>query len=155
MVQARLRELPIIYILILGISIFWRRAVLGEEELTLYHVDAVVILASWGMMAFLWSPWPVPLAWLKAIELAMVGMIAGRVAIIQYRLMLDYLLRNDPMLAQLTMTNVVLKTSVLILTYGLYVPKSWRARRSWSGRLRTLPFFTLLVLPSRQAATSR
>ena len=49
-VRARLRELPIIYILILGISIFWRRAVLGEEELTLYQVDAVVILALVGMM---------------------------------------------------------------------------------------------------------
>ena len=29
-VRARLRELPMIYILILGIAIFWRRAVLGQ-----------------------------------------------------------------------------------------------------------------------------
>ena len=42
-VRARLRELPMIYILMLGIAIFWRRAVLGSEDLTLYQVDVVII----------------------------------------------------------------------------------------------------------------
>jgi serine/threonine-protein kinase len=37
--------------------------------------------------------------------------------------MLLYWLRDDRMVAQLTMKNVVLLTSILILTYGLYVPK--------------------------------
>ena len=76
----------------------------------------------------------------------MIGMLAGRVAFVQYRLMLVYSLRDDPMMAQLTMKNVVLLTSILILTYGLYVPKSWRRAALVVGPLALLPFATLLVL---------
>ena len=145
-VRARLRELPIIYILILGIAVFWRRAVLGEEDLTLYDLDATVVLALVGIMALLWSPVPLPLLWLKALELGMICMIASRVAFVQYRLMLVYSLHDDPMLAQLTMKNVVLKISILILTYGLYVPKSWRRAAIVTGPLALLPFATLFLL---------
>ena len=35
----------------------------------------------------------------------MIGMLAGLVAFVQYRLMLAYSLRDDPMMAQLTMKN--------------------------------------------------
>ncbi len=37
-----------IYILMLGIAIFWRRAVLGSEDLTLYQIDVAIILALAG-----------------------------------------------------------------------------------------------------------
>ena len=50
------------------------------------------------------------------------------------------------MMAQLTMKNIVLLTSILILTYGLYVPKSWRRAALVVGPLALLPFATLLVL---------
>ena len=50
------------------------------------------------------------------------------------------------MLAQLTMKNVVLLTAILILTYGLYVPKSWRRAAFVVGPLAILPFATLLAL---------
>ena len=60
--------------------------------------------------------------------------------------MLIYSLRDDRMMAQLTMKNVVLLTSILILTYGLYVPKSWRRAALVVGPLALLPFATLLVL---------
>ena len=148
-VQARLRELPMIYILILATSTLWRRAVLGQEDQTLYRIDAIVIMVLVGIIALLWSRWPVPLAWLKALELGMIGMLAGRVAFVQYRMMLVYSLRDDPMLAQLTMKNVVLLTSILILTYGLYVPKSWRRAALVVGPLALLPFATLLALTLR------
>ena len=58
-------------------------------------------------------------------------------------------LRDDPMMAQLTMKNVVLLTAILILTYGLYVPKSWRRAALVVGPLALLPFATLLVLALR------
>ena len=76
----------------------------------------------------------------------MIGMLASRVAFVQYRLMLVYSLRDDPMMAQLTMKNIVLLTAILILTYGLYVPKSWRRAALVVGPLALLPFATLLVL---------
>ena len=79
----------------------------------------------------------------------MIGMLAGRVAFVQYRLMLEFSLRDDPMMAQLTMKNVVLLTAILILTYGLYVPKSWRRAALVVGPLALLPFATLLVLDLR------
>ena len=135
-----------IYILMLGIAIFWRRAVLGSEDLTLYQFDVVIIMALVGIIALLWSRWPIPLAWLKALELGMLGLLACRLTFVQYRLMLVYSLRDDPMMAQLTMKNIVLLTSILILTYGLYVPKSWRRAALVVGPLALLPFATLLVL---------
>ena len=73
----------------------------------------------------------------------MIGMLASRVAIVQYRLMLESSVRGDPMLAQLTMKNIVLLTAILILTYGLYVPKSWRRAAIVVGPLALLPFATL------------
>jgi eukaryotic-like serine/threonine-protein kinase len=145
-VRARLRELPMIYIIMLGVAIFWRRAFLGSEDLTLYQVDAAVILALVAMIALLWSRWPIPLGWLKGLELGMIGMLAGRITFTQYRLMLIYSMRGDKMMAQLTMKNIVLLISILILTYGLYVPKSWRRAALVVGPLALLPFATLTVL---------
>jgi serine/threonine-protein kinase len=145
-VQARLRELPIIYILMLGIAIFWRRTVLGGEDLTLNRYDVAIIMILVVMIALLSIPWRIPLAWLKALELGMLGLLAFRVTFVQYRLMLTYSLRDDPMMAQLTMKNVVLLTAILILTYGLYVPKSWRRAALVVVPLALLPFGTLLVL---------
>jgi eukaryotic-like serine/threonine-protein kinase len=145
-VRARLRELPIIYILILGMAIFWRHTVLGDDDFTLYKLDTVVITALGGIIALLSSRWRVSLAWLKALELGMIGMLAGRIAIVQYRLMLTFSLRDDPMMAQLTMKNVVLLTSILILTYALYVPKSWRRAALVVGPLALMPFANLLFL---------
>jgi serine/threonine-protein kinase len=148
-VRARLRELPIVYVVILSAAALWRRAVLGQEDLTLYRVDAMVILAFVVPIALLWSRWPISLAGLKALELAMIGVLAGRVAFVQYQLMLAFSLRGDRMLAQLTLKNVVLLTAVMILTYGLYVPKSWRRAALVAGPLALLPFATLAVLVLR------
>ena len=56
----------------------------------------------------------------------MIGMVAAVFAFAQYQAMLDFSLRDDPVRAQLVMKNRVLVTAVLILSYGIYVPKSWR-----------------------------
>ena len=144
--RQRLRELPMIYILMLGIAIFWRKTVLGGADLTLNRYDAVIMMVLVGIIAALSIPWRIPLAWLKALELGILGLLAFRITFVQYRLMLFYSLREDPMMAQLTMKNVVLLTSILILTYGLYVPKSWRRAALIAGPLALLPFATLLVL---------
>src|SRR5262249_25298082 len=61
-------------------------------------------------------------------------------------LMLLFSLRGDPVMAQLIMKNSVLLTSVLILTYGLHVPKTLRRAALVAGPLALLPFATLLVL---------
>jgi serine/threonine-protein kinase len=145
-VRSRLRELPIVYILMVGIAFFWRRAVLASDDPGLSQFDIVIIMVLVGIIALLWSRWPIRLAWLKALELGMIGLLAGRLAFVEYRLMLMYSLRDDRMMAQLTMKNIVLLSSILILTYGLYVPKSWRRAALVALPLALLPFATLLVL---------
>jgi eukaryotic-like serine/threonine-protein kinase len=145
-VRARLRELPMIYILMLLIAIFWRRAVLGNDNVALFSLDLAIILALVGIIALLSSRLPIPLAALKALELGIIGILASRVAITQYWLMLMYSLGGDKMMAQLTMKNIVLLISILILTYGLYVPKSWRRTALVVGPLALLPFAILTVL---------
>jgi serine/threonine-protein kinase len=145
-VRERLRELPIIYILILVMATVWRREVLGSHDRTLYYLDATVIAALGGIIALLSSRRPISLTWLKALELGMIGMLATRLTIVQYRLMLECSLRDDQMMAQLTMKNIVLLTSILILTAGLHVPKGWRRAALMVGPLAFSPFATLLVL---------
>jgi serine/threonine-protein kinase len=143
-VRSRLRELPVVYIVMLGISIFWKRAVLRGGDLMLSDVG--LILALVGVIALLSSRWPIPLGWLKGLELGMVGVLAVRIALVQYRMMLLYSLADDRMMAQFTMKNVVLLTSILIVTYGLYVPKSWRRAGLVAGPLALMPFATLMLL---------
>src|SRR5262249_55513629 len=78
------------------------------------------------------------------LELSMVIMLAGRVALVQYRLMRAFSLAGDVMLAQITLKNVVLLVAVLIFSYGLFVPKSWQ-RGAWVlGPVALLPF-TIVV----------
>jgi eukaryotic-like serine/threonine-protein kinase len=145
-VRARLRELPIVYILLVAGSALWRRAVLGVGHPTLYDGDGMAFLALAGLIALLWSRWPIPLPELKALELAMIGLLSGRVAFVQYRMMLKFSLHGEELGAQLLFKNSVLMISVLILTYGLYVPKSWRRAAIVVGPLALLPFATLAVL---------
>jgi serine/threonine-protein kinase len=146
LVRSRLSELPMIYILILGMAIIWKRAVLVNEDLTQHQCDLAIVLALLGIIGVLRSRWPIPLRWLKALELGMIGLMAVRIAFVQYRMMLLYSLDGDKMMAQLTMKNVVLLDSILILTYGLYVPKSWRRAALGAGPVALLPFVTLALL---------
>src|SRR5262249_5454553 len=104
------------------------------------RVKVTVILALVGLVALLWSRWPIPLAGLKALELGMVGLLAGLFTWVQYRVMLESLVGGDVMRAQLVLKNIVLLTAVLILTYGLYVTKSWRLAAVVVGPLSLLPF---------------
>jgi serine/threonine-protein kinase len=116
----------LVYLLIVAMATSWRCALLGDDDVVLHYLDAAVIAALGGVLALLSSRWPVSLAWLRALELGVVGLIASRVTIVQSRLMLTFSLRDDPMMAQLIMKNFVLLSSILILTYRLHVPKSWR-----------------------------
>jgi eukaryotic-like serine/threonine-protein kinase len=148
-VRARLRVLPMIHILILGGLFILKRAVFGPEDPVYYRVNAAVILALVGLVALLWSRQPIPLAGLKALELGMVGLLAGMFAWVQYRVTLVSSLSGDLLRAQLVLKNIVLLTAVLILTYGLYVPKSWRRAAIVVGPLALVPFATLAVLVLR------
>src|SRR5262249_34279388 len=137
---------PLVSLLILAMATSWRCALLRDDDVVLHYIDATVIAALGGVLALLSSSRPVSLAGLRALELGMVGLIASRVTIVQYRLMLTFSLRDDPRMAQLIMKNIVLLTAILILTYGFPVPKTWRRAALVAGPLALLPFATLSVL---------
>jgi serine/threonine-protein kinase len=151
-VRARLCELPIVYILILAASTLWSRGVLGREDATIACVDGTIILVLVGLIVLLQSRCPISLTWLQALELAAVGLLAGRVAFVEYRLMLRFSQRGDMMTAPMVLKSVVLLTAVLILTYGLYVPKTWRRAALVAWPLALLPFLTLSVLAVQHPA---
>ena len=151
-VRARLRELAAVYILILAASTLWSRGVLGRDDVTIARVDGAIILALVGLIALLRSRSPISLTSLQALELGMVGLLAGRVTFVEYRLMLRFSQLGDMMTAPMVLKNAVLLTAVLILTYGLYAPNTWRRAALVAGPLALLPFATLLVLAMRHPA---
>jgi len=104
-VRARLCELPIVYILILAASTLWSRGVLGRHDATIACVDGTIILALMGLIALLWSRCPIPLTSLQALELGAVGLLAGRVTFVEYRLMLRFSQRGDIMTAPMILKN--------------------------------------------------
>jgi serine/threonine-protein kinase len=147
--QQRLRDLTIIYLLIAGLMVFWKYAVIRDPDPTQAIPYAIVLAALGGVVSFLSLPRPVSPSLLKVLELGAIGTLAAVFAFSQYQTMLDFSLRDDPMRAQLVMKNRVLVTAVLILSYGIYVPKSWRHAALVVWPLAILPFATLLVLSLR------
>ncbi len=145
-IRARLREVPFIHALLLGMMLVWTHAVLGDDDPRIFWSVVVALPILSSLVALLSSRYPLSTARLRLIELGMTALFAGLVTLIQYRLMLAYSLRDDPMLAPLTMKNVVLYDCILILTYGLYVPKSWRRAALVAAPRALLPFVTLVVL---------
>jgi eukaryotic-like serine/threonine-protein kinase len=152
-VRARLRELPMIHILMLVMANFWRCKILGDDDYLLRYLDFSAITILGGVLALLWSRWSASLGWLRTLELVMIGVLAMRLSIVEYRLVLRVSLHNDPMMAQFVVKNVVLLTAILIPSYGLYVPKNWRRAALVVGPLALLPFMTLLVLFLRHPDT--
>ena len=145
-VRARLRELPMIHILTLMMANFWRCTILGDLDHLLRFLDWSVVGLLVLLIGLLWGRWRISLAWLQALELGMIGILAARLAIVEYRLVLRFTLCHEPTMALLTVKNVALLTAILIPSYGLYVPKNWRRAAVVVGPLVLLPFATLLVL---------
>jgi serine/threonine-protein kinase len=144
--RARLRVLPLIYILIFGMFLFWRNVIVRSYNSTLSAFDLLLIVSLGGMAVLLSSRWRPSLRWLKIAEVAMISVLASRFAFAEYRFMLTHSLRGDPMRAQIVLKNTVLLTSILILTYGIFVPKRWQRVALLAGPLALLPFLILLVL---------
>ncbi len=154
-VRARLRELPMIYIVILAMATFYRVFVLGQYDLVIYYLDLTTAAFFVGVIALLVSRRTISLARLKALELGMIALFACRDTIVEYRLVLMFSQHDDPVMAQLTVKNLVLLNCILILTYGLYVPKTWRRAALVTGTLALLPFATLLALYALHPAAMR
>ena len=97
--KQRLRELTILYFLIVGLMLFWKFAVVQDPDLR-QAIPYVFVLAALGGAVFVLSrPRPLSPAPLKFLELAMIGTVAAVFALAQYQAMLDFSQRNDPVRA--------------------------------------------------------
>jgi len=142
-IQARLRELLLIYVLIFGVMLFVRPVVLGASPFAILIPFCIVAAGLVGITILL-SVRRFAVGRLRWIELGMTVAVASLLVLYEYRTLVGRTLEQDRMLAQLIMKNVVLLTSILILTVGIYVPKSWRRAAIVSGLLATLPLASLL-----------
>ena len=95
-VRARLRELPMIHILTLMMANFWRCTILGDLDHLLRFLDWSVVGLLVLLIGLLWGRWRISLAWLQALELCMIGILAARLAIVEYRLVLRFTLCHEP-----------------------------------------------------------
>ena len=129
-IQSRLRELPLIYVLIFGVMLFLRPVVLGASTTPVVVAFTVVASALIGLSIVL-SFSRLSVEWLRLIELGITAAVASLLIFYEFRTLIGRTLEQDRMFVQLIMKNIVLLTSLLMLTDGIYVPKSWRARRSW------------------------
>ena len=145
-VRARLRELSVIYAAVFGMLLWLRPLILGIRDPLVTTISGLAILALVGVAALLWGRAGLSLVRLRRVELAVLGMLAAVVASYEYQLLLSRSRMGDPTTAQLVMKNVVLLVSILILTYGIYVPKSLRRAASAAFPLAVLPMAVLLAL---------
>ena len=81
--------------------------------------------------------------------------LASFITFYQTSLFIERSIGKDPVRAQLVMKNFVLLTSILILTYGIYVPKGWRRAAVVSAILALIPLSSILgVVPVASARTA-
>ena len=126
--------------------LFWKYVVIRDPDPTQAIPYAIAVTALTAVAFLLSRRRVLSPTLLKFLELGMIVMVAVVFAFAEYQAMLDFSLRDDIARAQLVMKNRVLVTAVLILTYGIYVPKNWLRAALVVGPLAILPFATLLVL---------
>jgi tRNA A-37 threonylcarbamoyl transferase component Bud32 len=149
-IQARLSELCLIYALIFGMLLLLRPFILGRGDLLVSATIGVVVTGLLGVSIWLRSGQKLALRRLRQIEFAVTGALAAVVVFYEYRNLLARSLEGDPVRAQMVMKNVLLLITILILTYGIYVPKCIRRAAMLSFPLALLPMCTLVVLYLQQ-----
>ncbi|WP_422924906.1 serine/threonine-protein kinase [Singulisphaera sp. PoT] len=142
-IQSRLRELPLIHVLIFGVMLFLRPIVLGVSPSSILTPFVIVALSLVGVCVLLTTR-SFTLERLRIIEFGVIAALAFLLVTYEARALTDPSLQlKDRMYVQLIMKNVVLLTSVLMLTDGIYVPKGWKRAACVAGMLALLPIGTL------------
>lgn len=142
-VRARLREIPLIYACIFGMMLSLRPYMLAYSIPTLWIANSIVIAILCSISIVLWSKILFSLRQLRWIEMGMMIMLSAMVIFYEYRMLLLLSLEDDSIGAQMTMKNVVLLCSLLILTFGIYVPKSWRRAACVGLPIAMMPLTTM------------
>jgi hypothetical protein len=141
-VQSRLRELPLIYLLIFGTMLLVRPVILGTVRPAIV-VSFGVLAAGFAGVATLLSTRGLPLVWLRRIELGLVVALAGLMIVYEWGVVVGPVLQVDRIRAEMMMKNEVLLISLLMIIDAIYVPKGWRRAAIMSTGLAILPQATM------------
>ena len=152
-VQSRLRELPVIHILVFGMMLILRPAVLGSLSVPIVAPFAALAAALAGMSLLL-ATRRFSLRSLRWLDLAMSLALAAVLVAYESQAIAGPLLQVDRIKAEKIMKNVILLLSFLMLIDAIYVPRGggrprssraswrwcrwgrWQARR-WPGPSRS------------------
>ena len=155
LLQARLRAAAVI--LLTGFVLFFLRSlsvlILERDSFridsSLMAFHAAICLALGTAVARLSGP-PLATRRLRAMELAIFGLVTAFFAALQYQTVLGSARRGDATMLLAASKSTLHFTLLLLWTYGMFIPNTWRrAARSWSPMAATPPLVTLLLLPPR------
>jgi eukaryotic-like serine/threonine-protein kinase len=142
-VQTRLRELPLIYLLIFGTMLLLRPAVLlGSVRLAML-VSFGMVAAGFAGVVILLSTRRLRLVWLRRIELGIVVALAVLLIVYEWGAVVGPATQVERTRAEMMMKNEVLLISLLMIIDAIYVPKVWRRAAIMSTGLAILPQATM------------
>ncbi len=142
-VQSRLRELPLIYLLIFGTMLLVRPVVIMGSVRLAILVSFGVVAAGFAGVAILLSTRGLPLVWLRRIELGLVVALAGLMIVYEWGAVVGPATLVERTKAEMMMKNQVLLISLLMIIDAIYVPKMWRRAAIMSTGLAILPQATM------------
>ena len=147
--RQRLRALALLYLGLTVLVLLWRELVLRNHDPVLTILNGAVMLALGWLIVRLSGRRPLAPTRFRLMELTLIGTLAGMVAGSHYLNMLAHSLGDDAIASQVVMQHTVVITSILIVTYGIYAPKSWLQTAAVVLLLALLPYATLGVLQLR------
>jgi serine/threonine-protein kinase len=124
----------------------WRFTAARRGDPVIWVGIVVVLVVLGAMVGLLSSRRRFSLGALRLLEVGLIGILAGLLALDEYRVLLKVALHGQPRDGQLVMQNVVLGAAILILCFGLYLPKSGGRAALVVGPIALVPFATLFAL---------
>jgi serine/threonine-protein kinase len=152
--RSRLRTVALMHLLILVLLPLWRITALRSSDPILAIAIIIAVTSLAAIVSLLSSRRSLSLGQLRLVAFSMVCLLAGLLALDEYRVLLKVALHGQPRDGQLVMQNVVLATSILVLSFGLYLPHSGRRAAVLAGPIALVPFVTLGALALRRPEAS-
>jgi serine/threonine-protein kinase len=152
--RSRLRTVALIFLFILGLMPLWRLTAARRGDPVIWIAIVVVLVVLAAMVGLLSSRRTLSLGQLRLLEVGLIGMLAGLLALDEYSVLLKVALHGQSRDGQIVMQNIVLGAAILILCFGLYLPKSGRRAALVVGPIALVPFATLFALSMRRPESS-
>ena len=143
LVQARLRALPLIYVLIFGTMLLVRPVVIIGSVPRVILVSFGLVAVGFAGVALLLATRSLSLTWLRRVELGMTAALAALLVVYECAAVLGPVGEAGRIKAEKIMKNEGLLVTLLMIIQAIYLPKGWRRAATTSALLAILPLSTL------------